>query len=125
MGGDTSVRPGKSGRRWAMVARLLSVLALCVLLAHPVLGHPTIEAPTAGAAAASAVPGEAGVPGKASPSDGLVHAGTHCSCQQAERFPDPGRAMAPRRVTAVVHLAPASPVLPTRSLDPPARPPRA
>lgn len=102
-----------SGR--AILARLLALAFLLASLLVP---------PLAGAAAAPAAMTQGGTADAPARPDGILHAGTHCVCQVADRLtpplpPGPSLGISRGRPAFTDH------VRASRAAEPPARPPRA
>lgn len=117
---------GRTGltRGRAVIARLLAVAFLLASLLVP----PFAEAAPSGAApvtvAASAAADQGGGPGTPSRPHGIVHAGSHCACQVADRLSPPEQT-APAILSAVVHPTRTARALASLEAEPPARPPQA
>ena len=108
----------------AVIARILAVAFLLASLPVP----PFAEAAPSGAplttATVSAAADQDGDPATPSRPHSLVHAGTHCACQLADRLTPP-EPIAPTTVGVVVHPATRAHARASLEAEPPARPPRA
>jgi hypothetical protein len=107
----------------AWMARLLStaVLLASLLVPPPAESAAATPSPTVAAAAASDRDGGAGRP---SCPDGIVHAGSHCTCHVADRL-NPPQPAAPASFSALAHPVRRARALASFEAEPPARPPRA
>lgn len=119
-----SGRLGLTGWR-AGIARQLAVAFLLASLLVP----PLAEAAPSGAApmtvaASAAVDQDGGTPASPSRPHGIVHAGSHCACQMADRLAPPEQT-APAILSAVVHPTRTARALASLEAEPPARPPQA
>ncbi|WP_431269262.1 hypothetical protein [Dankookia sp. P2] len=111
--------------RWAVIARLLAVaFLLASLLVPPLAVAAASGAPSVPAVTLSAAMDQDGAPGTPSRPDGIVHAGTHCACQVADRLTPP-QPWAPTALIVVGHPAFAAYARASLEAKPPARPPRA
>ncbi|WP_149536662.1 hypothetical protein [Siccirubricoccus phaeus] len=117
---------GRTGltRGRAVIARLLAVAFLLASLLVP----PFAEAVNSGVplttVAVSAAIDQDGGPGTPSRPHGIVHAGSHCACQVADRLVPP-QPVAPTTRIAVSHPAFTDHAHASLAVEPPARPPRA
>ncbi|MCB4825515.1 hypothetical protein [Roseicella aerolata] len=111
-------------RGWAVIARLLTVAFLLASLLVP----PFAEAASGGAApmtvAVSVAMDQDGGPDAPSRPHGIVHAGSHCACQVADRLTPP-LPVGPTVVITVGRPAFTDHAHASLEAEPPARPPRA
>lgn len=117
-------RTGLTGWR-AGIARLLAAAFLLVSLLVP----PFAEAAAASGAplaavAASATADQDGGPGTPSRPHGILHAGSHCACQLADRLAPP-QPVGPTVFITVDRPAFTDHAHASLEAEPPARPPRA
>jgi hypothetical protein len=118
-----TVRTGLTKGR-AVIARLLAVaFLLASLLVPPFAEAAAAEAPSA-TAAVSAAADQDGGPDTPSRPHALVHAGSHCACQLADRLTPP-QPVGPTALGVVVHPAFADHAHASLEAEPPPRPPRA
>ncbi|MCO6416120.1 hypothetical protein JYK14_08065 [Siccirubricoccus sp. KC 17139] len=108
-----------------MIARLLAIaFLLASLLVPPFAEAAPSGAPSGPAVTMSAALDQDGGPGTPSRPHGLVHAGSHCACQLADRLTPPPP-VGPPAFSMVVHPAFAEHAHASLEAEPPARPPQA
>lgn len=116
-------RRGRRGAR-AVAARLLAIAYLLASLLMPHLAEAA--SPDLSRAASSVIltaAAQDGAPGTASRSHGMVHAGSHCACQPADRLA-PAAWVGPSARPMAMQAAFISYAHASHKAEPPARPPR-
>jgi len=117
-------RMGLTGWR-AGIARLLAVAFLLASLLVPPFAEaasPTVS--SAAVAASAAADQDGGTPALPSRPHGIVHAGSHCACQVADRLVPPEQTV-PAVLRAIVHPTRTARAVASLAAEPPARPPQA
>ena len=108
----------------ALVARLLAIAYLLASLLAPHLAEAASpDLSHAPSSVISAAADQDGAPGTASRSHGMVHAGSHCACQLADRLA-PAAWVGPSAHSTPVQPAFTSYAHASHKAEPPARPPR-
>ena len=118
-------RAAQQARGWAAIARLIAAAVLIASLLVPPCAEPGCAGvPATAAASAPAALGQDDSPGTPARPHGILHAGSHCACQLADRLTPPPP-IRPGALLAMRQAAVAAPAYASFEAEPPARPPRA
>jgi len=112
-------------RGQAVIARLLGIAFLLASLLVPPFAEAASPGVSPAAVAVSVAAGQdGGTPASPSRPHGVIHAGSHCACQVADRLAPPEQT-APAILSAVVYPTRMARALASLEAEPPARPPQA